>query len=194
VPFLLQPPGIRHRVLEAGGGLEVVEIAVPAAHETFADPQCALPNSAAPVTPGREFFLDDGTAPGGRQRFVYFSADASTDFEMRAAGARRTLVGGVDETDTGIAAATAGYAAVRVLTLPEEGAAARTPFAPTAAGLQFLFATQGSAEVTLQSTGGAPQVVHLEECDALAVAPGTTYSVLLGKVGTAVLDVSIPVC
>ena len=42
--MVLQPPGIRHRVLEAGDGLEVVEIGCPALHETFAEHDMALPN------------------------------------------------------------------------------------------------------------------------------------------------------
>src|SRR3546814_7577110 len=34
---VLQPPQIRHRVLEASAGLEVVELGCPAVHETCAD-------------------------------------------------------------------------------------------------------------------------------------------------------------
>ena len=41
---VLQPPRIRHRVLEASPGLEVVEIGCPALHETLADHDMALPN------------------------------------------------------------------------------------------------------------------------------------------------------
>ena len=37
-------PEIRHRVLESSPGLEVVEIAAPALHATFADHEMALPN------------------------------------------------------------------------------------------------------------------------------------------------------
>lgn len=42
---VLQPPRIRHRVLECSAGLEVVEIASPAAHPTFADHALALPTA-----------------------------------------------------------------------------------------------------------------------------------------------------
>jgi mannose-6-phosphate isomerase-like protein (cupin superfamily) len=41
---VVQPPGIRHRVLEASVGLEVIELASPAAHATFADRALGLPN------------------------------------------------------------------------------------------------------------------------------------------------------
>jgi hypothetical protein len=35
--MVLQPPEIRHRVLESSPGLEVIEIGCPAVHETIAD-------------------------------------------------------------------------------------------------------------------------------------------------------------
>ena len=40
----LQPPAIRHRVLECSAGLEVLEIGSPARHETRADRELDLPN------------------------------------------------------------------------------------------------------------------------------------------------------
>jgi quercetin dioxygenase-like cupin family protein len=43
---VLQPPGIRHRVLEASRGLEVVEVSCPADHETLADHELELPSAA----------------------------------------------------------------------------------------------------------------------------------------------------
>ena len=47
---VLQPPRIRHRVLEASPGLEVVEIGCPADHETRADLVMELPTGR--VEPG----------------------------------------------------------------------------------------------------------------------------------------------
>jgi quercetin dioxygenase-like cupin family protein len=47
--MVLQPPGIRHRVLESSAGLEVVEITCPALHETHADHEMGLPNGADPA-------------------------------------------------------------------------------------------------------------------------------------------------
>ena len=44
--MVLQPPGIRHRVLESAAGLEVVEISAPALHETLADHDLELPNGS----------------------------------------------------------------------------------------------------------------------------------------------------
>jgi mannose-6-phosphate isomerase-like protein (cupin superfamily) len=42
--LVLQPAGIRHRVLESSPALEVVEISAPAIHETFAEHEMILPN------------------------------------------------------------------------------------------------------------------------------------------------------
>jgi quercetin dioxygenase-like cupin family protein len=50
---VLQPPRIRHRVLEASGGLEVIELTSPAAHETIADHALPLPTPA--LNANREF-------------------------------------------------------------------------------------------------------------------------------------------
>lgn len=62
---VLQPPGIRHRVLECAAGTEVIEIACPAEHETRADREMTLPTGR--VLPERDF---------GGQRFVFYSAAA----------------------------------------------------------------------------------------------------------------------
>src|SRR5207237_1333899 len=42
---VLQPPGIRHRVLEASRGLEVIEVSAPSDHETFRDHELELPSA-----------------------------------------------------------------------------------------------------------------------------------------------------
>lgn len=50
---VLQPPRIRHRVLESSEGLEVIEIACPSSHLTTIDYQLTLPTNAS--RPNREF-------------------------------------------------------------------------------------------------------------------------------------------
>ena len=71
---VLQPPGIRHRVLECSPGLEVVELATPAVHATFADHEMTLPTAVRErVYDGQRFvvlrrgFADDAMtiATGG---------------------------------------------------------------------------------------------------------------------------------
>lgn len=40
---VLQPPGIRHRVLECSDGFEVIEVSSPAVHETYVEHEMELP-------------------------------------------------------------------------------------------------------------------------------------------------------
>jgi mannose-6-phosphate isomerase-like protein (cupin superfamily) len=93
---VLQPPRIRHRVLEASPGLEVVEVAAPAVHATHVDHERALPT--AELRPDRDY---DG------QRFVRFTA-ATARYSPSA-------FPGFDACELGIAAATRGFGSARVL-------------------------------------------------------------------------------
>jgi len=74
--LVLQPPGIRHRVLESSAGLEVVEISAPAVHETLADHQLELPNGRG----------DLGQLWGG-QRFLRHIAAEGSEIGLKAATA-----------------------------------------------------------------------------------------------------------
>lgn len=84
---VLQPPTIRHRVLAAEAGTEVIEIACPAAHMTCADATMTLPTDR--VLPTRDY---------GGQRFAFHRADA---FDARV-------------RDLGLTAATDGLVRARV--------------------------------------------------------------------------------
>ena len=56
--LVLQPPLIRHRVLESSPGLEVVEVSAPAIHATYADHELDLPNGSNPGRVyGGQYFL-----------------------------------------------------------------------------------------------------------------------------------------
>lgn len=92
---VLQPPEIRHRVLETSAGFEVVEIGCPAIHETFADYQLNLPNNL--IKPERIF---------GGQRFVHHIAENAVWKKLQ--------IEGVESCDTGISEAASGLADVRV--------------------------------------------------------------------------------
>ncbi len=50
---VVQPPEIRHRVLECTAGAEVLEVTMPAEHETWVEHEMSLPNDI--VNPDREF-------------------------------------------------------------------------------------------------------------------------------------------
>ena len=93
---VLQPPLIRHRVLESSAGAEVIEIGAPAQHITMADPDMTLPS--APLPPDHEF---------GGQRFVRSRKSQAVWTPWRLTG--------FEARDTGIANATDGLASVRVV-------------------------------------------------------------------------------
>ncbi len=90
---VVQPPGIRHRVLESEDDLEVIEVALPAEHRTRIDHQLALPNGA-----------DEGREYGG-QRFLF----------ERSAEREGQNNDGWEVAKTGVSVSTAGLATVRTL-------------------------------------------------------------------------------
>ena len=123
--MVLQPPGLRHRVLEASAGLEVVEISCPAVHETFADHVLELPNGEA--RPGRVY---------GGQRFLHHVA---------ASAGWRDWHGGEAQA-TALRAATDGLADARIV----RPGAAGTIAAPAHDGaLVFGFVLEGSARLSV---------------------------------------------
>lgn len=112
---ILQPPQIRHRVLAASPGLEVIELGCPALHETWADYALTLPTPQ--YAPKRKF---------GGQRFVHHRARAAQWLPWRLAG--------FSARDTGIAAATQGLATVNVVKTLAPGVVTSEPHTDT-----FLF-------------------------------------------------------
>ena len=122
---VLQPPHIRHRVLESSNGLEVIEIGSPAEHETFRDHDLALPTKS--LHPDRDF---DG------QRFARHVA-STADWHHRP---------GCAFQDTGIAAATNGAAGVRILKPENLDGTHRGDFL-------FLMVLAGSAHLSSRIVG-----------------------------------------
>jgi mannose-6-phosphate isomerase-like protein (cupin superfamily) len=126
---VLQPPHIRHRVLECSDGFEVVEIGCPAEHATLVDHDLKLPTAA--LNPDRDF--------GGQPFNFHKSVDAVWSpwriegFEMR---------------DTGIGVATNDLVSVVVARLAGEPAAIRTSHDTE---LLFNFVLEGS--MTLDCPG-----------------------------------------
>jgi quercetin dioxygenase-like cupin family protein len=161
----LQPPGIRHRVLESSPGLEVVEVSSPAEHETFADHDLSLPTPT--VNRDHEF---------QGQRFVRHIA-AEAVFQP-------SRVDGFDARDLGIAAGTRGVAGARVL---------RTR-APCSSGvrvhdgdLMLLFILHGDA--TLRCEGHSERLRH---GDAAVVPRGLPHGLYDCASDLEMLEVTLP--
>ena len=164
---VLQPPEIRHRVLEASTGLEVVEIGCPALHETFADHAMVLPTPH--LLPERDF---------SGQRFVrHIAAEArwlpwrGKEFEMR---------------DIGIAAATDGLAGVRVVR-PGGKSVAKASFGPHGGELLFLFVLQGRCDLDAAQFGGH----RLSAGDSCVIPADISYDIAADS-GFEMLEVALP--
>ena len=121
---VLQPPEIRHRVLECTAGAEVIEIGMPAVHETWVEHDISLPTSE--LKPDRHF--------RGQQFVRHIAADA-TWIPVETAGCH--------VRETGISAATSGFAKV-IVTRPLSSSLCPSESTQIhASELLFLFALSG---------------------------------------------------
>jgi mannose-6-phosphate isomerase-like protein (cupin superfamily) len=166
---VLQPPLMRHQVLESSAGMEVVEIGSPAVHDTFGDLQMTLPTDH--VHRDRDF---------GGQRFVRHVARDAVWTPWRAPG--------FECRDTGVSAATGGELAARVVRV--------TRVAPTSAWrsdaeVWLAFVLAGSIEITLSSQECGSEVVALAGGDCAAVPAGTTIAVASCSRDLELLEVAV---
>ena len=164
---LIQPPQIRHRVLESSAGLEVIEIAVPAEHLTALDHTLALPTGH--LRPQRDF---------GGQRFCRHRARDAVWSPARLPG--------FSACDTGIAAATGSLANAQVARRTGEGG--DTAEASHDADILFTFVLEG--EMTLRVP--ERETCALRAGDAFVLPPGlrSAYERCTGDL--ALLEVSLP--
>jgi quercetin dioxygenase-like cupin family protein len=182
---VLQPPQIRHRVLESSAGLEVVEISCPAEHETLADHDLDLPT--ATWRPRRSF---------GGQTFVRHVARAAPWTPESPRGER---AGGFVARDLGIADATGGLAGARVVRTNPAGPAGDAD--PAAGGgesrrrtvldsaeLAFTFVVAGAGSLRTASHGTHP----VGPGDAFAAPPGETYLLDAASADLELLEVTLP--
>ncbi|MGA8278186.1 MAG: cupin domain-containing protein [Rhodanobacteraceae bacterium] len=166
---VLQPPGIRHRVLESSVGLEVIEIGCPARHETFADHGMTLPTPG--MSPQRLF---------GSQRFVRHVAADATWQPSRLAG--------LEVRDTGIAEATVGIASVGVLRRTQASTAVEQPTTHIHSGeLLFVFVLDGELELTGSQLGHH----RLRAGDSCVIPAGVEHA-LLTSPDIELLEVRLP--
>ncbi len=141
----IQPPEIRHRVLFASDGIEVIEIGVPAEHVTEIEHAITLPTDT--LRPDREW---------QGQRFVH-----NVGARGRFAPFR---IPGFEARDTTIAANTQGVASVMVARPTGQPA----PWTAHDADILFSFVMAGG--MTLEGQGNDP--VRLTPGDAFVIPPG----------------------
>ena len=143
--LVVQPPEIRHQVLESSAGLEVVELSAPAVHATFADHELKLPDGR---NAGRIF---------GGQRFLHHVA-ADTPWT--------SFNGGGEAQQTAVQVATTGLADVRTVR-PSNGEA--IAFGGHGGELVFGFVLEGSA--VLEYRG----MHEVGPADSFVIPPGQPW-------------------
>lgn len=161
----IQPPEIRHRVMEASDGIEVIEIGVPAEHVTEIDHVMTLPTPD--LRPDREW---------QGQRFVHNLARDAAWGPFRLPG--------YIARDTTIAANTGSVAGVQVVRRGE-GAPA---WARHDADILFGFVMAG--DVTLEGEGKDP--FRLTKGDAWVIPPGMATRWADPSADVEILEVSLP--
>jgi quercetin dioxygenase-like cupin family protein len=161
---VLQPPEIRHRVLEASPGLEVIEVSCPAIHETWVEHELSLPTEH--LSPERVF---------NGQCFVWHRASQTQWTTWQHAGwiAR----------DTRIAAATNGLADVQIVRATAE----------TITNIDrrtrdfFVFVLHGESELQCGEAGKR----HIQASDS-CIIPAELTATLHASAGLEMLIVSLP--
>ena len=140
----IQPPEIRHRVLEASDGIEVIEIGVPAEHVTEIDHVMKLPTPQ--LCPDREW---------QGQKFVFNEGAKATWSDAHLPG--------FIARDTTIAANTKSVAGVQVIRKGQGDPL----WAAHDADIHFTFVMEG--KMTLEGEGKEPY--PLEAGDAFVIPP-----------------------
>lgn len=162
---VLQPPLIRHRVMESSAGAEVVELTSPAAHITLAEHEMTLPNQQ--YEPEHDF---------NGQRFVRYVAEGAAWNPWR--------LDGFQTSDTGIGKATDGLAGVRRVKLDQQ---------PTTQQIshdtEFCFFFILSGAMTLHCEN---KQYSLAENDSIAIPGKIAYSLTQCSSDLEFLEVTSP--
>ena len=161
----IQPPEIRHRVVEASENLQVIEIGVPAEHVTEIDHDMSLPTPTE--HPDREW---DG------QRFVH-NVGKDADWAPHR-------LQGYNARDTTIASNTQNVAGVWVIH-PGIGA---PQWASHDANIHFTYVMSGS--VTLEGEDRSPHA--LEQGDAFVIPPGMKTRLSAPSDNLELLEIALP--
>ncbi|MDA7964975.1 cupin domain-containing protein [Ruegeria sp.] len=161
----IQPPEIRHRVLEASDNVQVIEIGVPAEHVTEIDHEMELPTPH--LRPDREW---------QGQRFVFNRAEGADWAPFRLPG--------YICRDTTIAENTKGVAGVQVVRRGQSDPV----WASHDTDIHFTFVMNG--QVTLEGDGREPY--RLEQGDAFVIPPGMRTRLADPSQDVELLEVTLP--
>jgi quercetin dioxygenase-like cupin family protein/catechol 2,3-dioxygenase-like lactoylglutathione lyase family enzyme len=169
---VIQPPQIRHRVLESSENLQVIEIGVPAEHITTVDHEMELPTPF--LQPERDF---------GGQTFCRSEAEKAVWTPWRLLG--------FEARETGIGAATAGVASVQVARPAGHGPDQSDQHGQvTSHTSDILFTFVLSGSVMLHGEGQGSH--SLSEGDAYVIPPHMKTALTDCSEDLQLLEVSLP--
>ena len=162
----LQPPLIRHRVLECSPGLEVLELSSPADHDTFLDHELKLPTKE--LRPERDF---------AGQKFVYHRASGANWGDWKQPG--------FECRELGIAAATVGLASARVVRYASSQENANS--CRHNGEFYFLYVLEGEFELTELR----PNPIRLRVGDSVAIPSGCDFALANCSTDLELLEVQL---
>ncbi len=166
---VIQPPEIRHRVLAASDGLQVIEVGVPAEHVTEIDHVMILPCNKK-----------NSDRVWQNQRFVHSEANKSIWEAGRLPGLLRR--------DTGICENTKGVAAVHVIRKEKEKI-----FVPVwhqhKSDIFFTFVMNGTVSLQLE---GKMESFSLQSGDAFVIPPDMKVKYFDPSEDVELLEVFLP--
>lgn len=147
---VLQPPHIRHQVLECSDNFEVIEVGSPAEHKTLVDHDMSLPTPD--IKPDRVF---------GGQKFILHKKNDPKNTPLS------TRKDGFQARDTRISEATNGEASVVALTLTSKLPEIKHTHE---SDVLFLFILWG--EIKIQIEG---KLTSLDQGDSISIPRNTEY-------------------
>ncbi len=166
---VIQPPEIRHRVLEASDNVEVVEIGVPAEHITTIDHVMDLPTPG--IDPDRQF---------QGQRFVHHQLSNAAWTPWRLPG--------FEHRETGINDGTQGVASVQIARRAPGEVSDNHAAYSHAGDILFTFVLEGT--MTLAASGHNAK--RLGPGDAFVIPPGFEVGYQDCTTDLELLEISLP--
>lgn len=165
---VLQPPGIRHRVLRCSDMMEVIEVGGPAEHVTHVDHQLGLPTAV--IDPGRDF---------GGQRFVRHRASETPWISAETLG-----LPGFEQRTAGLLEASRGRLEATTLRATADGDP-RPLFVELTDEASLYFVLSGELRIDVPESDGTGnernRAYPLRRGDAITVAPAVRHGLSLAE-------------
>ena len=165
---VIQPPEIRHRVLESSKNVEVVEIGVPNEHMTTIDHEMELPTST--YRPDR-----------------MFSGQTFCHHQLKNAIWAPSKLDGFEFRETGVEKATNGLACVHFIR-PVKNAKVELPISSHNSDIFFAFVIDGTMELYVEEHG----TQSLTAGDAYVLPPNVKHKMTDYSSNLELLEVTLP--